>query len=382
MSRTLRLLVVSCLAILPGLAMPGPATAANGVAVYVGTYTGATSRGIYRFTLDTDTGAPGAPVLVAETTNPSFLALHPNGRVLYAVNEVDEVGGVAGGRVSAFAIDARSGQLTLLNQQASEGAAPCHLVVDRGGRHVLVANYNGGNVAVLPILADGRLGTATHVTRHAGSGPNAARQQRPHAHGVHFDPTERIVVAPDLGADRVFVHRYDPEAGTLTEVGAGRGAAGAGPRHAAFGAGGRVLYAINELTSTISVFDVDAAAGRLTLAQDVTTLPVPATVANTTAELVVSPDGRHLYGSNRGHDSVAVFEIDGATGRLTPRGHVAAGGKTPRHFAIDPTGRWMLVAHQGDDSIAVFRLDAQTGVPVATAHRIHVGRPVCLLPAP
>jgi 6-phosphogluconolactonase len=303
------------------------------VTVYVGTYAGPTSRGIYRFTLDTDTGAPGAPVLVAETINPSFLALHPNGRVLYAVNEVDEVGGVAGGRVSAFAIDARSGQLTLLNQQPSEGAAPCHLVVDRDGRYVLVANYNGGNVAVLPILADGRLGAATHVTRHAGSGPNAARQQQPHAHGVHFDPTQRIVVAPDLGADRLFVHRYDPDAGTLTEVGAGRAAPGAGPRHAAFGAGGRVLYAINELTSTISVFDVDAAAGRLTHAQDVTTLPAQATVANTTAELVVSPMGgfRRFEPWTRQHRGVRHRWGDRAAHTARARG---GGRKTPRHFAI------------------------------------------------
>ena len=345
--------------------------------VYVGTYTDGASKGIYRFTFDPVTGAATAPVLAAETTNPSFLAMHPNGQVLYAVNEIDGTGGTPGGLVSAFAVDQATGDLTLLNQRSSEGGAPCHLVVDRRGRNVLVANYTGGNVAVLPILADGKLGPASDVRQQQGTGPNRERQQAAHAHGIYLDPTERIAVSPDLGADRVFVYRYDADAGKLTPLGAGRVEPGSGPRHAAFDPP-RMLYTINELTSTISVFDVDRTAGTLTRIQDVSTLPVGHTGPNSAAEFVLSADG-HAYASNRGHDSVAVFTVERATGRLTPTGHVAARGRTPRHFAIGPTSQWMLVAHQGDDSIAVFRIDASSGMPVPTDVVVRVAKPVCIV---
>ncbi len=374
MRHALPTLVMSCLVL---VALLGRATTARAAAVtvYVGTYTDGASQGIYRFTFDPSTGVATTPVLAAETTNPSFLAMHPNGRVLYAVNENDG----AGGRVSAFAVNQVTGDLTLLNQRSSEGGAPCHLVVDRGGRHVLVANYGGGNVAVLPILADGSLGPASDVRQQQGTGPNRARQEAAHAHGIYLDPSERIAVSPDLGADRVFVYRYDADAGRLTPIGAGLVEPGAGPRHVAFDPTGRLLYAINELTSTISVFDVDAKTGTLTRKQDVPTLPAGHTGTSWTAELALSADGRHAYASNRGHDSVAVFTIEGATGRLAPLGHVPVRGRTPRHFAIDPTSGWMLVAHQGDDSIAVFRMDAQSGMPVPSDTVIRVAKPVCVL---
>jgi 6-phosphogluconolactonase len=352
------------------------------LAVYVGTYTDGASKGIYRFTIDGESGRATDPVLVAETRNPSFLALHPTGRFLYAVNEVGGSVDSPHGEVTAFSIDPRTGALTRLNAQSSRGAAPCHLVVDRRGRNVLVANYGGGTVAVLPIAEDGRLGPASSVRQHTGSGPNARRQQAPHAHGIHLDPAERFAFSPDLGADRVFVHRYDAAAGSLEPHGAGTVEPGSGPRHATLSADGRVLYAINELTSTITVFDVDAAKGTLAAVQAVSTLPAGFTGESWTAEIAISPDGRHVYGSNRGHDSVAVFAVEQGSGRLTARGHVPAGGKTPRHFAIDPTGRWMLVAHQGDDAIAVFRLDARTGLPSPTGVKVRVGRPVCLMFAP
>src|SRR5262245_7843949 len=231
-----RLLGLAALATLAGSAS---AAQAEPVTYYVGTYTGGTSRGIYRLRFDSATGELGPPVLAAETKNPSFLALHPNGRWLYAVSEVSDFGGASTGAVSAFAIDARTGNLALLNQRPSEGADPCHLVVDRAGRHVLVANYTGGTVAVLPIEADGRLRPASSVRVHEGSGPNRERQERAHAHGIYLDAEERFAVSPDLGADRVFVYRFDAAKGTLEPHGAAALAPGSGPRHLTFDAKGR-----------------------------------------------------------------------------------------------------------------------------------------------
>jgi 6-phosphogluconolactonase len=385
--RGLSLAGAALLTVTPWVPEAGPATPAvvavpaalTALTVYVGTYTDTTSRGIYRFALDTQTGAASEPVLAAEARNPSFLALHPSGRFLYAVSET-WADGVKTGAVSAYAIDPKTADLTLLNQQPSEGAGPTHLVVDAGGRNVLVANYGGGTVAVLPIGDDGRLARASSVQAHEGRGPSESRQDKPHAHGIYVDATGRRAFAADLGADRVFVYDFDPAKGQLRPAGAAALPPGSGPRHLAFDARGRRLYAINELSSTLTVFAFDAAAGRLTSLQSVSTLPSGFTGANTTAEVVISPDGRFLYGSNRGHDSIAVFAVDSSNGQLTPAGHVAAGGAQPRHFAIDPSGRFMLVAHQGSDSIAVFRLDPATGRSTATGKLLRVPKPVCVLP--
>jgi 6-phosphogluconolactonase len=350
--------------------------------VYVGTYTDGTSRGIYRFTFDPASGSMGEPVLAVETKNPSFLALHPSGRVLYAVGEISSFEGQKTGAVSAFAVDEKTGDLTLLNQQASEGAGPCHLVVDRAGRNVLVANYGGATVAVLPVDADGRLKKASSVRVHEGSGPNAARQREPHAHGISLDAAERFALSPDLGADRVFVYRYDGAKGTLEPHGAAVLDPGSGPRHLAFHPGGKHLYVINELLSTITAFSYDAAKGALAPLQTVSTLPARFSGTSWTAEIEVSRDGRFVYGSNRGHDSLAVFSVDPATGRLSAAGHAPVGGTFPRHFAIDPTGRWVLAAHQSSGTIAVLRIDPATGVPALTGARLTVDKPVCLLPVP
>jgi 6-phosphogluconolactonase len=362
-------------------ALAAPA-AADPVTFYVGTYTRGTSQGIYRLTFDPATGELGPAVLAAETKNPSFLALHPNGRWLYAVSEVPDFKDASTGAVSAFAIDAKTGDLALLNQQPSEGADPCHLVVDRTGRNLLVANYTGGTVAVLPIDADGRLKPASSVRKHEGSGPDRERQEGAHAHGIYLDAAERFALSPDLGADRVFVYRFDAAKGTLEPHGAATVAPGSGPRHLTFDPSGRFVYVLNELLSTVTAFSYDAEKGALASLQTITTLPAGFAEKSWTAEIAVSSDGRFVYGSNRGADSLAVFRVEKATGRLQPAGQVAVGGKTPRHFALDPSGRFVLAAHQNSGTIAVIRLDAETGLGVLSGSTAKVDRPVCLLPVP
>jgi 6-phosphogluconolactonase len=254
-------------------------------------------------------------------------------------------------------------------------------VVDRSGQHLLVANYGGGNLAVLPIAPNGALGAPTSVLAHAGSGPDKARQQGPHAHGIGLDAAERFAISPDLGADRVFVHRYDGARGTLATHGAGMPPAGSGPRHATFDSDGRRLYALNELTSTITVFAYDAERGTLTPGSTVSTLPAGFTGESSAAEIAFAPGGRRLYASNRGHDSVAVFDVDAASGGLALRGHIAV-APTPRHFAIDPTGRWLLVGQQRANSIALHRIDAATGLAGPPVTTLAVSRPVCVLVVP
>jgi 6-phosphogluconolactonase len=374
--------LVVALAALAASAVAAPAATPGPVTVYVGTYTDGTSRGIYRFTFDAATGATTEPVLAVETKNPSFLALHPNGRLLYAVGEISSFEGAKTGAVSAFAIDPKTGDLTFLNQKSSEGTGPCHLVVDRTGGNVLVANYGGGTVAVLPIEADGRLKPASSVRSHEGSGPNKGRQEKPHAHGIYLDAAERFAFSPDLGADRVFVYRFDAAKGTLELHGAAPLDPGSGPRHLAFHPNGKYLYAINELLSTVTSFSYDAEKGVLTPFQTISALPDGFSGTSWTAEVAVSPDGRFAYGSNRGDDSLAVFRVDGATGRLTAAGHAPVGGKTPRHFTIDPTGRFILVGHQGSGTIAVLRLDPATGMPTPVGAPVKVDKPVCVLPVP
>ncbi len=363
-----------------GSALAASALAAAPVTVYVGTYTDGTSKGIYRFSLDLDTGKAGAPVLAGEAKNPSFLALHPSGRFLYAVSEVDDFGGAKTGAVLAFAIDPKTGDLKKLGEQASEGTGPCHLVVDKAGKNVLVANYGGGTVAVLPIAADGSLRKASSVRMHEGKGPNASRQEKPHAHGVYLDAAERFALAPDLGADRIFVSSFDAAKGLLTAHGAGTLEPGSGPRHLAFHPGGRFVYVINELTSTVTVFAYDSGKGELQPLQTLSALPEGFKGTSYTAEIEVSPDGRFVYGSNRGHDSLAVFAVDAASGRLTPAGHVPIGGAWPRHFKIEPSGRVLIAAHQKGGTVGFFRLDPKTGQPSPLGATVAIDRPACVLP--
>jgi 6-phosphogluconolactonase len=363
-------------------AAPAPEAAPNGLLVYFGTYTGPGSKGIYVSRFDPATGRLTPAELAAETPNPSFLAASSDGRFLYAVNEVGEFQGQKSGSASAFAIDRATGRLTFLNQTATGGADPCYATVDRSGRSLLVANYSGGSVAALPIGPDGRLGEASAFVQHKGSSVNRERQEGPHAHSIDLDAANRFALVDDLGLDKVLVYRFDPARGTLTpsEPPSAAVAPGAGPRHLAFHPDGRRVYVIDEMALTITAFRYDPDRGSLEQMQTLSTLPagVAPRPEYSTAEIRVHPSGRFLYGSNRGHDSIAVFAIDRQTGALTLVEHEPTRGKTPRNFSLDPTGSYLLAANQGSDSVVVLRIDPDTGRLKATGRTLRVGTPVCV----
>ncbi len=350
--------------------------------VYIGTYTGGKSEGIYVARFDPATGSLGAPELAAKMRNPTFLALHPTGRFLYAVGEVGNFGGKDQGVVSAFSIDPKTGGLILLNEQPSGGSGPCHLALDRHGRFVLVANYGSGSVASLP-LEGGKLDSPRAI-QHQGSSVNRQRQAGPHAHFITMDPAERFVLACDLGLDQVLVYRLDGPANSLVANDPPSAVLkpGAGPRHLVFGRGGKFVYVINELDSTITSFSYDPKHGTLNELQTVSTLPADFKGNNSCAEIQMHPSGKFLYGSNRGHDSIAVFAVDRTSGNLKLIQHQFSGGKTPRHFAIHPSGRWLLAENQDSDNIVVFRVDPGTGRLASTGTEISVGAPVCVEFAP
>lgn len=348
--------------------------------VYFGTYTGEKSRGIYTSRLNLASGALTAPELAAETQNPSFLAVHPSRTFLYAVNEVRTFQDQPGGSVSGFAIDRKTGKLTPLNQQSSRGGGPAHLVVDKGGRNVLVANYGGGSVAVLPIGSDGMLKPASAFVQHEGSSVHPKRQTRPHAHSINVDPGNRFAYAADLGLDRVMIYRFNPEAGSLAAADPPFAAVkpGSGPRHFAFHPKGPFAYVINEIVLTVTAFRHDAQSGALTELETVSTLPPGQAFQEgySTAEVQVHPSGRFLYGSNRGHDSITVFSIDQESGKLTYVQNEPTQGSAPRGFGIDPTGAYLLAGNQRSDSVVVFRIDQKTGRLTPAGQKLELGSPV------
>lgn len=352
---------------------------AGKVRVYFGTYTNDKTKGIYLSVFDSATGKLAPAELAVETKSPSFVAIHPTRKFLYAVSEISDFQGKSVGAVSAFAIDSASGKLSLLNQQPSAGSGPCHLNVDAAGKNVLVANYGGGSVAVLPIAANGHLSPPSSSIQHQGSSVNKQRQEAPHAHSINLDRANKFAFAADLGLDKVFIYRFDASKGSLTanDPPAGIVPPGSGPRHFAFHPSEKFAFVNNELTSTVTSFAYDGARGALTEIQTISTLPEP-TRGNSTAETVVHPSGKFVYVSNRGHDSLAIFRCDESTGRLTVVGNQPSGGKTPRNFNIDPSGRFLLAANQSTNNVAVFRIDEGTGKLTPTGDSIEVGSPVCV----
>ncbi len=346
--------------------------------VYVGTYTGAKSEGIYAYRFDSATGSVKDLGLAAKSVNPTFLAVHPLAKLVYAANETGKWGEKAGGYVTAFSVDTTTGKLAELNQQSSGGDGPCHLVVDGLGKNVLVANYGGGSVAVLPLASDGSLKPHSAFVQHTGSSVNPARQKEPHAHSVNVSPDNRFAFVADLGTDTIHAYEFDADAGLLT-ASPERDAVlppGSGPRHFAFGYKGRRAYVINELLQTVVSFRYNGGAGELTVDETLSTLPDAKPVpGNSTAEVRVHPNGQFIYGSNRGHDSIVVYEVRG--GKMRTVQHVSTQGKTPRNFNLDPTGRFLFAGNQDSGTFVVFSVDSETGKLAPTGTTFSVGAPVC-----
>jgi 6-phosphogluconolactonase len=349
--------------------------------VYVGTYTeppGGRASGIEVFRFDAGTGSLSHVQTAMGVANPSFLvlgerALYAGERYLYAVNEGQE------GKVTAFARDAETGELQLLNSQSSQGVDPCYVSLAPGGRHVLVANYTSGSIAALPIAEEGSLGAASSAVQHEGSSVVTGRQEGPHAHMIAPTPDGRAVLVTDLGSDEVVIYRFDEGPGALVREGAFVLDAGSGPRHFAFSPDGERLYVLNELASTLSVYDYDGEQLAFPHRQTLSTLPRYFEDRNDCAHVVVAPDGRFVYASNRGHDSIAVFAVDPTTGELTLEGTTPTGGKEPRNFALDPSGNWLLAANQHSDTIMVFRRDGESGQLTQVGQPVPVQTPVCIV---
>jgi 6-phosphogluconolactonase len=354
--------------------------------LFVGTYgepasAGRRGRGIHALRFDRAAMRLEPVALATGIRNPSFLVCDAARDVLFCVQEVADFGGMASGAVGALRIDRASGALSALGAaQASGGADPCHLVLAPDGRHVLVANYTGGSVAVLPVGADGAVSPACAVIRHVGSGPDPERQDGPHAHCVALDPSGRFALVAELGLDRIMVYGFDAAAGLLAPNARQpwiAAAPAAGPRQAVFHPGGRFVYAVNELDSTVSAYGFDPQAGTLRALRTLSALPTGVAGRNHCAELQIHPAGRFLYVSNRGHDSIAVFALDPADGAIEPRGHVASGGRTPRHVCLAPDGDFLVAANQDSDRVVLFAIDPANGMPVPTGHAVRIGSPVC-----
>jgi 6-phosphogluconolactonase len=351
--------------------------------VYIGTYTRTEphvqgkAEGIYVYRLDQATGALEYLSVAGGVTNPSFLAVDAAYRFLYAVEELDTYEGQPGGAVSAFAIDQRTHALTAINRQPTHGAHPCFVGIDNSGGYALVANYSGGNVGVFPIRADGALAPASAVVPHEGV---PTHHDAPHPHSAVATPDSRYLLAPDCGLDRIFIYRLDAEQGRLIQNDPPwvMLAPGAGPRHTAFHPSGNTLFCINERNSTLTALAYEPDGAVLRELQTVSTLPEGWTGQNSCADIHIDPAGRFVYGSNRGHNSIAIFEVDAATMRLRSLGHVSTAGRTPRNFGIDATGTWLLVANQDTDTVVTFRIDSQTGALTPTEHVTNVSSPVCV----
>lgn len=347
--------------------------------LYVGTYNSPISEGIYRLSFDAATGKLGEPTLAAKMTNPSFVAIHPDGKKLYAVGEVGESGKRKGGAVAAFELSPK-GDLKLINDQSTVGGGPCHITLNPEGTTVLVANYGGGSVVSYKVSPDGGLGEPASFIQHKGASVNKQRQEASHAHSINTDPSGAFVYAADLGLDKILVYKLDKATSALSAADPSYVdvAKGSGPRHFCFHPTGKFAFVINELANTITAFIHNPKTGALTSYQTISTLPKDFKGNSYTAEVVAHPSGKFIYGSNRRGDSIAAFTVNPESGTLAVAGFATEGIKEPRNFIVDPTGKWLLVANQNADTIIVFEIDQKTGVPKPTGISAKVGKPVCL----
>jgi 6-phosphogluconolactonase len=347
-----------------------PAIGAN-FWVYVGTYTRATSKGVYLFKLDSATGSLTSQGLAAAADDPCFLAIAPGEKYLYACATANNH---RTGVIDAFTINPADGTLQLLNQQPSGGNGPTQIAIDPDGNCAAVANYSSGSVSLLPIGIDGKLSPPSSVIQHTGSSVNKSRQQSPHPHSCNFDPSGKFLFVPDLGTDEIAVYHFNDQ--NLTADSPVPVAPGSGPRHMAFSPDGKFAYLINEMGGTVITYAHSG--GTLKQLQTISTLPEKFTAANTAAEVAVHPNGRFVYASNRGNDSIAIFAVDPAAGTLTLIGFQSTLGNGPRMFAIDPTGNFLIAANQNSDNVVLFRIDPQTGKLTATGTTFPVSSPVCV----
>lgn len=346
--------------------------------VYVGCYATAESQGIFVVKLDCATGAMRIAETIAGAANPSFLTIHPNGHWLYAVNEVEAINGQPGGVLSAYSVQHPAGSLHKLNSQSTMSEGPCYVSVDASGKYALVANYRGGGITVLPILRDGSLGRATDYVQHNGHSVHPTRQEKAHVHSVQMAPSGQGVFVADLGLDVVQIYRLDGETGRLHALDAIRTQPGAGPRHFTFSANGRFLYLCNELDSTVNVYKCDLPTGAAEMLASHTMLPAGFTATSWGADIHLHPNGRFLYATNRGHDSIVIYNVDPETGALGYIAHVATQGLWPRHFSFDATGKILLVANQKSNNVVSYMVDANTGLPEPTGFSLEIPVPVCV----
>ncbi|MFO0979572.1 MAG: lactonase family protein [Planctomycetaceae bacterium] len=352
---------------------------ADKVRIYIGTYTEGLSKGVYTCEFDDEAGTLSEPVLAAELKNPSFLAIHPSGKFVYAVNEISEGPGRGQGGVTALKVNG-DGTLTKINDQVSEGGAPCHCNVDATGKNLLAANYVGGNVVVFPINEDGSLGPVSCNMQHEGSSVDKSRQEGPHAHSINLSSDNRFAYAADLGIDKIMIYQLDAEKHTLAPSNppAALVTPGGGPRHFAIHPSGNFAWTNNEMTMVVTGFRRDAQTGALFAIQEISTIPGGYNGRKSTAECLVHPTGKFLYVSNRGHETITAYSIDQETGLLKYLENEQTGGKEPRNFYIEPKGKWLLAENQNSDSVFVFGIDQETGMLNPTGRSITVGKPVCI----
>jgi 6-phosphogluconolactonase len=357
-------------------ATENPAAGAGHLA-FVGTYTGKTgSKGIYAADFDPASGKLTITGVAAETPSPSWVAVHPSGKFVYAANEIGPKS-----TITAFSLDAKNAKLNPLNQRSALGSDPCYLSFDKTGKFLFAANYSSGNVVVFPILPDGKLGEHTANVKDAGAlGPKKERQEAAHAHWVQVSPDNRYVFVADLGLDAILSYRFDASKGTLTpnDPPSAKLTPGAGPRHVAFSPDGKFVYVVSELNSTVTALSYDASKGTLHELQVLSTLPDDFVGRNDDAEITVHPDGKWLFASNRGHDTIALFAVNPTDGTLTHTGEFPSGGKEPRHFTIDPTGKYLLAENQNSNTVAVFRIDPSTGALAQVSLTEDIPSPVCV----
>ncbi len=342
-----------------------------------GTYTTGKSEGIYVYAFNSMDGS-AKEVSHVKISNPSFVAVSPQGSFLYAVQENTAANGKGGG-ISAFSFNKENGTLNFINEQPSGGNHPCYVAVDKTGKWVVTGNYSSGNLAVFPVLANGGLGAAVTTIQHKGSGPNAARQQSPHVHCTLFSADNRFLFVPDLGIDKIMIYAFDPATGKLTPASQpfAQSIAGAGPRHFCFHPSDKYGYLAEEMSGTVVAFKYKN--GKLKKMQRISCMPAGDSSNASTADIHVSPDGKFLYASNRAAaNTITIFKINPKKGTLSLVGHQPTLGKTPRNFNFDPSGNFLLVANQNSDNIVIFKIDKQTGLLTDTGNRISVGNPVCL----